>query len=300
MDWVLSNPFRVCNSKEGDYMLTINITDIEIRKIFDNHDRKLEYLENVFNALNINSPLLRTSRAIDDCIIDTWEYELSKSIIRDMFFHSEKFLHSCQCKDEIDYLINNWNQHNLGEIEWPFSAMTFDAHVARLNRLDCSEEEKDDILAFDTIKFRRIKQINTCRNDYIEGLIVFHNDNIIPTFRHSRGVDFYIDGMPFDQKVSRSVGRNFIEDYDDYYQVALNHPELVAKSLYEHQDEERFDDQPRLYVVYLDSDVTSESIERCINESNFGAPINIEFEYTHSNNNVLSHRTECYIILLHN
>ena len=57
MDWVLSNPFRVCNSKEGDYMLTINITDIEIRKIFDNHDRKLEYLENVFNALNINSPL---------------------------------------------------------------------------------------------------------------------------------------------------------------------------------------------------------------------------------------------------
>lgn len=279
-------------------MLTEEITLSEIRKIFDNRERKAEYIRRLYNILGINEALPRN---LDNAIIETWNYDISKAILREMFFCSEKFLNSCHCKEEIDYLINDWYQHNLGEIEWPFSAMTFDGHVAKINRLDCSEEEKDDILATDAIKFRRIKQINTCRNDYIEGLIVYHNDNIIPTFRHSRGVDFYINGRPFDQKVSRSVGGNFIDCYgDDYYNVAINHPALVAKSLYENQDEERFDDQPRLYVVYIDDDVSSDSIERCIVEANFNNPIEIEFEYNHSNSNILTHRTYCYVLLLHN
>ena len=179
--------------------------------------------------------------------------------------------------------------------------MNFDGHVAQVNRLHYSENEKDDIIALDVIKFRRIKAINTCRNDYIESLIVQFNENIIPTFRHSRGVDFYIDEIPFDQKVSRSVGRNFIDEYgEDYYNIAINRPDLVAKSLYENQDEERFDAQPRLYVVYLDNDISSDAIEQSIMESDFFEPYEIEFEYIHSNSESLLHRTYCYIILLHN
>lgn len=282
-------------------MLTENITLLEIRKIFDNRERKLDYLDKLYNHLGINSTSPRTNIAIDDTIINTWNYDVSKHILREMFFHSEKFLNSCHCKDNIDYLINDWSQHKLGAIEWPFSAMNFDNHVARINRLDCSENEKDDLIALDVIKFRRIKQINTCRNDYIENLIVQNNDNIIPTFRHSRGVDFYIDGIPFDQKVSRSVGRNFIDEYgEDYYSITINRPDLVAKSLYENQDEERFDAQPRLYVVYLDNDTTSESIEQSIIETDFHDPFDIEFEYVHSNSEVLLHRTYCYVVLLHN
>lgn len=283
-------------------MIRENITLFEINKIFDNKQRKLEYLNRLYDFLGVNFVLPRTKVAIDNSIIDTWNYDTSKNIIREMFFESDKYLYGIACKDKIDYLINNWHEHNLGEIKWPFSAMNFDGHVARINRMDdASEEQKDDMISYDVIKFRRIKDINACRNDYIESLIVKYNDNIIPTFKHCRGIDFYIDGIPFDQKVSRSVGRSFIDEYgDNYYNIAINHPELVAKSLYENQDEERFDDEPRLYVVYLDNNLSSNSIERTILNTDFNNPIDIQFEYLHSNHNLFIHDTYCYIILLHN
>ncbi len=283
-------------------MLTTEITLVEIKKIFDNKERKREYLRRLFIENNIDMSIPHTLRAIDDCIIETWDYEASKFILREMFFESEKYNRGLAAKEEIDFLVDNWYEHNLGEIEWPFAAMNFDQHVARLNRRnDISEEEKDQIIATDTIKFRRIKDINTKRNDYIESLIVAHNDNIIPTFRHSRGVDFYINGEPFDQKVSRGVGGAFIDKFgDDYYDVAIRNPEFVAMSLYENQDEERFDADPRLYVVYLDSDVSTENIERSIVDSDLREPYDIEFEYYHSNSSQLVHETYCYVVLLHN
>lgn len=282
-------------------MLTENITILEIKKIFDSKERKLDYLNKLYNLLGINIALPRTNVAIDNTIINTWNYKISKDIIRELFFKSDKYLYGIACKDKIDYLIRDWRKQNLGKIEWSFAAMNFDSHVVRINRLSITEEEKDRKLAFDVIKFRRIKDINTCRNDYIENLIVRYNENILPTFKHNRGIDFYIDGIPFDQKVSRSVGRSFMNEHgDNYYSVAINRPDLVAKSLYENQDEERFDAQPRLYVVYLDNDTTSESIEQSIIETDFRDPFRIEFEYVHSNSEVLLHRTYCYVILLHN
>lgn len=283
-------------------MLTDRITINEIKKIFDNRERKNEYLLRLFETMGINIQLPRTLRGIDECIIDTWNYEISKNVIREMFFESEKFNNGIASKDEIDYLIRNWHEQCLGNIEWPFAAMNFDQHVARLNRRsDISEEEKDQIIAKDTIRFRRIKDINTKRNDYIESLIVEHNENIIPTFRHSRGVDFYINGEPFDQKVSRSVGGAFIDKFgEDYYDVAIRNPEFVAMSLYENQDEERFDADPRLYVVYLDSDVSTENIERSIMDCDLYEPYEIAFDYYHSNSERVVHETYCYVILLHN
>lgn len=284
------------------FVLYNGITHIEINKIFDNKARKVEYLERLNEEIELQIRISRSISGIDQQIIETWDYEISKDIIREMFFNSEKYLYGMSCKEKINSLMRNWYQNELGALEWPFSAMNFDSYIAKINRLDNhTEEEKDNITALDAIRFRRIKDINACRNDYIESLIVYHNDNIIPTFRHNRGLDFYINGEPFDQKVSRSVGKAFIADYDeDYYDVAINHPESVAISLYENQDEERFDDDPRLYVVYLDSDISTESIEHSIIETNFEEPMRIEFYYTHSNRERIKHRTYCYVLLLHN
>lgn len=283
-------------------MITEKITETEIRKIFDNKDRKISYLINLFEYMDEHLEVPRPITAIDGLIKETWNYDISKDIIRQMFFNSEKFVKGMEGKNVIDYLIEDWDRINLGSIEWPFYAMNFDGHVARLNRReDLSELEKDNIISEDVIKFRRIKDINTKRNDYIESLIVLHNENIIPTFRHNRGLDFYIDGQPFDQKVSRSVGAAFIKEYgNDYYQIALDNPNLVAQSLYKNQDEERFDDDPRLYVVYMDNNISSEAIEQSIIDTDFNSPIEIEFEYRHSNRSILIHRTYCYILLLHN
>lgn len=283
-------------------MLKEGIRNIDIKKIFDNRTRKIEYLERLFSKTDSNFEIPRSVTGLDNCIIDTWDYNLSKDILREMFFCSKKFLSGLDCKKEVDFLINEWYDNNLGEIEWPFSAMIFDSYVARLNRRnDLSETEKDEIIAEDVVKFRRIKDINTKRNDCIESLIVLHNENIIPTFKHNRGLDFYINGEPFDQKVSRSVGRTFENEYGrDYYNIAITHPKLVAKSLYENQDEERFDDDPRLYIVYLDNDISSEAIEQSIIEANFDEPIEITFDYERSRHSVSRYSTYCYIILLHN
>ena len=92
-----------------------------------------------------------------------------------------------------------------------------------------------------------------------------------------------------------------MDDYDeDYYDIAIDRPDWVAISLYENQDEERFDDDPRLYVVYLDTDISSEAIERSIRETNFEEPMEIEFDYIHSNRERITHSTYCYVLLLHN
>lgn len=302
---VIVSEARLCYNikKGGAFMLTQNITFNEINKIFDSFNRKEEYLNKLCERTGRGRPLAAYGYGrTDQAIADTWNYEISKDIIREMFFKSEKFLRGLKSKGRIDFLTEDWHNNNLGKIEWPFAAMGFDGYIAGINRrADLSEREKDEIAARGTVKFRRIKDINTCRNDYIESLIVYHNSNIIPTFRHNRGLDFYINGQPFDQKVSRSVGKSFIRTYGDGYRsIALNRPELVAVSLYENQDEERFDQDPRLYIVYLDSDISSKSIERSIIETSFEKPTEVFFNFTHSNGRVTEHRTYCYVLLLHN
>ena len=50
--------------------------------------------------------------------------------------------------------------------------------------------------------------------------------------------------------------------------------------------------------LYLTNVVTGK-IEAII-DTDFNNPIEIDFEYRHSNRNILLHRTHCYILLLHN
>ena len=261
-------------------MLRTEITEREIKKIFATKSFKIEYLNKLSIKKNITIQIGRSEAAINQNIIDTWDYEISKSIIRDMYTDTPKFLAGQNCRQSIDKAIQNWEQHNLGDFVWPFSAMNFDKRVVAINRMQLTEEEKDDLVASEVIKFRRIKDINTMRNDYIEHLIITNNNNITPTLTHRSGVDFYIDGEPYDQKVSKSVGKDFIDAYgENYRDVAISNPELVAKSLYEHQDGERFDAQPRLYIVYLDDNISNEQIETLLSNIDFTTPYRIEFDY---------------------
>lgn len=281
-------------------MIIENIATEDIRKIFSNTENKKIYLKKLFKETGNPSKIETQKEKLDQQIIETWSYEVSKNIIREMFRNHPKFIDQ-QKLNEIDKAIDDWNSLNLGDFEWPFSAMSFDQHVHTLNRnKSLSEQEKDSVLSKEVIKFRRIKQINSLRNDFIESLI-FKNDNIIPTLGNKKGVDFYINGEPYDQKVGKSVGKTFIKEFGpNYREIALAHPELVAKSLYENQDEERFGDEARLLIVYLDSDVNSKSIQEQLDKIDFSSPYEITFDYKHSNNIVISHKTKCFVILLHN
>ena len=91
-------------------MLMSEITTFEINKIFDNRIRKEEYLEKLFSILNIQSSLPRTIVGLNNCIMKTWNYDISKNIIREIFFESNKYLNGIACKDEINYLIQDWHR----------------------------------------------------------------------------------------------------------------------------------------------------------------------------------------------
>ena len=276
------------------------ITLVEIKKIFANTQLKQKYLELLSNHIAIDVDGLRNISNIDNAIINTWNYDISKKIIRKLFLNTEKYKNNRDSGNKIVALMDEWSTLGLGELDWPFQPKMFDQHVHGINRKNISENEKDTIVSIDAIKYRRIKDINAQRNDYIEHLIFQHNDNVIPTLGNSRGVDFYINGEPFDQKVSRSVGKNFIEKYgDNYRQIAIQRPDLVARCLYEYQDEARFGSEPRLLVVYLDSDLSLEDIEKSLGTVNFNKPTNIEFNFIHSDGREERYQTYCYIILLH-
>lgn len=281
-------------------MLKTYIDEEAINKIFGNQDVRKKYLSKLFEKIGCSDKIASKKAGAISQIESTWDYHISKDILRELFVDSEKYARCKKADVVVDKLIKEWEELELGELVWPFSAMNFDQHVHRLNNLNLSEKDKDSVLSADVIKFRRIKDINAKRNDYIEYLIFSSNENIIPTFGNRSGVDFYINGMPFDQKVSKSVGNDFIGKYgENYREIAIEHPELVAISLYENQDELRFGDESRLLITYLDDDVTSDDIKKCISKTNFDKPLEIEFNYFHSKSTYKRHITKCFVILLH-
>ena len=111
-------------------MLYDCISQIEVNKIFDNRERKEEYLKRFFEEAKLQLTIPRTLTGINQKIIETWDYVISKRVIREMFFESEKYLYGRACKDKIDFLINDWYEKDLGDLEWPFAARNFDSHIA--------------------------------------------------------------------------------------------------------------------------------------------------------------------------
>lgn len=147
----------------------------------------------------------------------------------------------------------------------------------------------------------REETVNTVRNDFIETLIFEKNENILPTLNHRRSVDFFIDGISFDQKVAKSPTNEFKRDFkDDWKNYAIEHPEKVAEYLYKYQDEGRFGADSRLLVVYLDEDVTIERIAEIIQETNLEEPLDVTFEYNHKSQGTKSYRVNCFVVLLFN
>ena len=252
------------------------LSDDLARKIIGNQEKATEYLLRLNDIKPISSLKFKTisrgknagkkvldlnTKELWKSIVDSWDYEESKKIIRDIFKQTEKYKSGKEADNAMDVLIKEWQSLKLGDIAWPFSQGAFDEFVQRVN----SEKEngfvKDDKVKVAAVKYRRIKEINTVRNDFIETLIFEKNNNILPTLNHRRGVDFFINGVSFDQKVAKSPTNEFKRHFkDEWREVAIKKPELVAEYLYKYQDEGRFGADPRLLVVYIDEDVSINKI----------------------------------------
>jgi len=86
---------------------------------------------------------------------------------------------------------------------------------------------------------------------YIEEHIATH-PYVIPTIKSVKGTDIFFSGQPFDLKVTY-VPKSFNP------QIALEKPIELAKWMYEHQGEQRFGSDNRLFVILLDQNNPADS-----------------------------------------
>jgi len=292
------------------------LSDDLARKIIGSQEKATEYLLRLNDVKSISSLKLKiisrgqnagkkvldlNTKELWKAVVDSWDYEESKKIIRDIFKETDKYQSGKEANNAMNILIKEWQTLKLGDIEWPFSQGAFDDFVQRINSEKGNGFMKDEKVKSAAVKYRRIKEINTVRNDFIETLIFEKNNNILPTLNHRRGVDFFIDGISFDQKVAKSPTNEFKRYFkDDWRQMAIKKPELVAEYLYKYQDEGRFGADPRLLVVYIDEDVSINRIREIINKTDLNNPIEINFTYKHKNLGEKNYKVPCFVILLHN
>jgi len=292
------------------------LSDDLAKKILGSKENAINYLlrlgkEKLVKGLNFKIPNRGKNKGLSvldinpediwKIVVDSWDYQISKKVIRSLFKETEKYSNGKEANAVMDLLIKEWETLKLGKIEWPFSQGDFDGFVQRINSEKSHGLIKDKKVKVAAVKYRRIKEINTVRNDFIETLIFEKNQNILPTLNHRRGVDFFIDGISFDQKVAKSPTNQFKNSFkENWREKAIENPALVAQYLYTYQDEGRFGADPRLLVVYIDEDVSIQRIREIVNHSNLDEPIEINFSFKHKLQGSKNYKVPCFIILLHN
>ena len=296
--------------------IKIRLTEDTAKKIIGSKENALNYLCRLNNIKSINGLNFRTisrGERKDVCeisnstseiwklVVNSWNYEISKNIIRDIFKTTTKYQNGKEADNAMQILIDEWNTLHLGDIAWPFSQGDFDGFVQRINSEQINGFEKDEKVKDAAVKYRRIKEINTVRNDFIETLIFEKNENITPTLNHRRGVDFFVNGISFDQKVAKSPTNEFKRKFGiNWRDTAINQPELVAEYLYTYQDEGRFGADPRLLVVYIDEDVTVQQIRDIVANTDLTNYLTVDFTYNHKNHGAKNYKVPCFVVLLYN
>lgn len=283
----------------------------EIKKILPNEEVRLRYLEKLNEAISINEDHYREikrgknkgKKVLKDqvkTIQETWDDDISTKIIREIFEESKKYKAGGNAYAEYKKLTELWEEKGFGELKWPCSQGELEPEIQKINSENISEEKKEGKVIELVKRFRLMKDINTKRHDYIEFLIFENNKQILPTLNHRRYTDYFINGKPYDQKVAKSPTKQFINKYkDNWKEEAKNRPEEVAKFLYSEQDEGRFGSEPRLFVVYLDEDISRDDVKQRIKYTNLEKPLEINFTYKHKHKGEQEYVTSCFVILLY-
>ena len=114
-----------------------------------------------------------------------WDFEIDRKVLREIFKTTDKYKLGKKSYEIMNTLFNEWDKLKFGEIKWAFSQGEFDDFVQSVNSKKVSRTEKDKKVKFEAVKYRRIKEINTVRNDFIETLIFENNENVLPTLNHT-------------------------------------------------------------------------------------------------------------------
>lgn len=266
---------------------------------------KMEVIWGVPTKLNRKGNKVIDTKQVKDTtqyIVDNWNYEDAKQVLRDMFRNTEKYQRGMGAKETFNRFKQKYIELGYTDYKWPFVSGQFDAYAVKtVVYPSVSDESKFEEglrrTQKDVEKFSYLKIFNTLRNDYLEYLIFNADQDIIPTFSHRGGIDFYIHGIGFDQKVSRSVTNQFVDAYgDNWREIALERPYEVARYLMELGDEARFSNVPRLFIIDVDGSYELEGIDEKVRDISFDEPHTVEYTYNHSSTGAKTY--SCPVICL--
>lgn len=183
---------------------------------------------------------------------DNWKklYPKIKTATREMFFNSKKL--EKQKNGSANYDLELAHYQDTTKHLYPRKLMgnQLDDMVNQYTRNHQGVINKDEtnIHFSDIIYDMNVnKRLTTTRNDLCELLLIHNNLEVMPTLKHISGVDYFIDGIAYDQKVSISTGA---------YQVPKDIRKIdkyeLAKTLLENQTSGRFNNCNRVFVVFVD------------------------------------------------
>lgn len=277
------------NIKEG-------LTKEDLKNILGSNNMKVEFLEQMKYHWKVPMKINRKKQMVidlkkvgdlDEYIITRWDYTVCRDILRDMFRLTEKYNRGRTAKELFNHFKTKYREAGFTDYKWPFISGQFDDYLVKVivypsvANSDVFGGQLDKIDR-DVEKFSYLKIFNTLRNDYIEYLMFLADEDIIPTFSHRGGIDFYIHGLGFDQKVSRSVTNQFMDKHGEKWRdVALENPFEVAEFLMVLGDEARFSNVPRLFVIDVDGSYELEGIEDKVQVINFDSPTQVTYTYQH-------------------
>ena len=277
------------NIKEG-------LTKEDLKNILGSNNMKVEFLEQMKYHWKVPMKINRKKQMVidlkkvgdlDEYIITRWDYTVCRDILRDMFRLTEKYNRGRTAKELFNHFKTKYREAGFPDYKWPFISGQFDDYLVKVIVYPsvANSEVFDGQLGKidrDVEKFSYLKIFNTLRNDYIEYLMFLADEDIIPTFSHRGGIDFYIHGLGFDQKVSRSVTNQFMDKHGEKWRdVALENPFEVAEFLMVLGDEARFSNVPRLFVIDVDGSYELEGIENKVQVINFDSPTQVTYTYQH-------------------
>ena len=195
-----------------------------------------------------------------DVIIEYWDYNFALqfarkelvSVLPNGKYKYDKYNHYRTAE-------RNYREESQKENFWANRQGNLDQSIQQINRKPgISRRNREKLVQEMALNQLNVTYFNGLRNDFIEYEIFKNNFEVFPTLKNSAGLDYFVDGVPYDQKVSRSLGLAFESKYNSHEEAvfeARKNPKILAQSLFENQDTyrlEKGDICNRLYVVYLD------------------------------------------------
>ena len=244
---------------------------------------------------------------VTDYIVNHWEYEVCRDVLRDMYVLTDKYKNGQNAKENFKIFQEMYREDGYTNYEYPFVANNYDGFsmtemiYPTINHPELFRGRYHNVVSPKILKQFYLKTFGILRNDYIEYLMFNGNIDVIPTFGKKKGLDFFINWEGFDQKVSRSVTNQFKKYYGDNWRGdAIGDPYEVCKYLMMYGDEARFSNVPRLFVIDIDGNYDLNGIEDIVSNVNFDSPRVVDYVYNHKSTGNTKYSCKVICILLTN